>query len=211
MSSLIPSNEIVTKALRREVKMFPDDAIRELIANALIHQEFLEDGTSVVIELYSDRLEISNPGVPPIPTDRFIDEYKSRNESLAALMRRLGICEEKGSGIDRVIHSAEFHQLPAPDFRAGCLHTHATLYAHVDFSEMDRNARVRACCQHCCLKYVTNQRMTNQSLRDRFQLPKKRSESVSRVISDTLAMDMIKLTDPGATSTRYRSYVPFWA
>ncbi|NOZ41041.1 MAG: MloB, partial [Planctomycetes bacterium] len=123
VSNQVPANEVVAKALRREVKMFPDDAIRELVANALIHQDFSECGTSVMIELYSDRLEISNPGLPPIPTERFIDEYKSRNELLAGLMRRLGICEKKGSGIDRVIFSAEIHQLPAPDFRVGTLHT----------------------------------------------------------------------------------------
>ena len=32
---------------------------------------------SVMIEMYSDRVEISNPGFPTIPTDRFIDEYRS--------------------------------------------------------------------------------------------------------------------------------------
>ncbi len=211
VSSLVPANEIVTKALRFEVKMFPDDAIRELVANALIHQEFSEPGTSVMIELYSDRIEISNPGTPPISTERFIDEYQSRNELLAGLMRRLGICEEKGSGIDRVVHSAEFHQLPAPDFRAGSLHTYAVLYAHTDFSNMDRNDRIRACYQHCCLKYVTNKKMTNKTLRERFQLPSKKSESVSRVIADTIATEKIKLADPSMLSTKYRSYLPFWA
>ncbi len=211
VSNQVPANEVVAKALRREVKMFPDDAIRELVANALIHQDFSECGTSVMIELYSDRLEISNPGLPPIPTERFIDEYKSRNELLAGLMRRLGICEEKGSGIDRVIFSAEIHQLPAPDFRVGTLHTNATLYAHIEFSDMDRNARIRACYQHCCLKYVTNQTMTNQTLRERFHLPKNKAEAVSRVIADTTAAEQIKLDDPSALSKKFRSYRPFWA
>ena len=59
--------------------------------------------TSVTIEIYSDRIEIRNPGNPIITTERFIDNYQSRNEKLANLMRRLGICEEQGSGIDKVI------------------------------------------------------------------------------------------------------------
>ncbi len=211
VGSLIPTNEVVTKALRQEVRMFPLDAIRELVANALIHQDFTETGTSVRIELYDDRLEISNPGQPPIPTERFIDEYQSRNETLADLMRRLGICEEKGSGIDRVVFACEFNQLPAPDFRVGDVHTITVLFAHKEFEDMDRTDRIRACYQHCCLKYVMNERMTNQTLRERFKLPDGRTESVSRVLRDTADADKIKLADPTATSTRYRSYVPFWA
>jgi len=211
VTNLVRSNEVVTKALRSEVKMFPDDAIRELVANALIHQDFNEIGTSVKIELYSDRLEVSNPGQPPIPTERFIDEYKSRNEVFADLMRRLGICEEKGCGIDRVVFGCEFNQRPAPDFRVGAVHTTAVLFAHKDFENMDRGDRIRACYQHCCLKYVTNERMTNRTLRERFNLHAKKTESVSRVIRDTMDTDKIKLADPSVKSTRYRNYIPWWA
>ena len=110
----IPTNEVIQHALRKEKKMFPEIAIRELVANALIHQDFNESGP-ILIEIYSDRLEITNPGRPFIPTDRFIDEYQSRNERLADLMRRMGICEEKGSGVDKVIDATEVFQLPAPE------------------------------------------------------------------------------------------------
>lgn len=207
----IPSNEVIETALRHEVKMFPEIAVRELVANALIHQDFMESGSSVMVEIYADRVEIANPGKPFIPPERFIDEYQSRNERLADLMRRMGICEEKGSGVDKVIHAAEVYQLPAPDFRVGERHTKAILFSHKEFEEMDRNDRIRACYQHCCLRYVMNQKMTNQSLRDRFKLPEKKTESVSRVIRDTMDTEIIKLADPTITSLRYRSYVPFWA
>lgn len=209
--SHIPSNEVIEQAIRRDVKMFPEIAVRELVANALIHQEFSEPGTSVMIEIYDDRMEISNPGRPFIPPDRFIDEYQSRNERLADLMRRLGICEEKGSGVDKVIQAAEVYQLPAPDFRVTDLRTSAILFGHMDFEDMDRNDRVRACYQHCCLRYVMNEKMTNQSLRERFQLPEKKAESVSRTIRDAVEADRIKVADPEQTSLRYRRYVPFWA
>lgn len=211
INGLIPANEIIEQALRREVKMFPEIAVRELVANALIHQDFTEVGASVMIEIYADRLEISNPGAPSIPPDRFIDGYQSRNERLADLMRRLRICEEKGSGVDKVIQAVEAFQLPAPDFRVGVRRTSALLFAYKDFEEMDRNDRIRACYQHCCLRYVMNERMTNQSLRSRFKLSEKKTESVSRVIRDTVEAGQIKLADPHQTSTRYRSYLPFWA
>lgn len=207
----VPSNEVIEKALRRQVKMFPEIAIRELVANALIHQDFNETGASVVIELYADRLEISNPGIPFISPDRFIDEYQSRNERLADLMRRLGICEEKGSGIDKVVDSAEVYQLPAPDFRVGERRTTVVLFAHKSFESMDRNDRVRACYQHCCLRYVMNQRMTNQSLRERFNLPEEKAASVSQVIASAQEAGRIKSDDAVTQSKRYARYVPFWA
>ena len=51
------------------------------------------------VELFSGRLEITNPGKPLVQIDRMIDLLpRSRNEALAALMRRMGLCEEQGSG-----------------------------------------------------------------------------------------------------------------
>lgn len=211
INGLVPSNEVIEQALRREVKMFPEIAVRELVANALIHQDFTESGTSVMVEIYDDRMEISNPGKPFISPDRFIDEYQSRNERLADLMRRLGICEEKGSGVDKVIQAAEAFQLPAPDFRVGEKRTSVVLFGHKDFEEMDRSDRIRATYQHCCLRYVMNEKMTNQSLRERFQLSEKKTESASRAIRDAVEANKIKLADPEQTSLRYRNYVPFWA
>ncbi|MDP1562914.1 MAG: ATP-binding protein [Pirellulaceae bacterium] len=209
--SSAPQNRFIEEAVRQEVKMFPKQALRELIANALVHQDFLMTGVSVMIEMYDDRVEISNPGLPPIHVERFIDEFRSRNERLADLMRRLGICEEKGSGIDKVISASEMYQLPAPDFRVGQLRTTAILFAHQELEQMDRNDRIRACYQHCCLRYVMNEQMNNQSLRERFRLPEKKVATVTSIITATVDSGKIKLADPSQTSTRYRRYLPFWA
>lgn len=209
--SAAPQNRFIEQAVREEVKMFPKQALRELIANALIHQDFLATGASVMIEMYSDRVEISNPGTPPIRVERFIDEYRSRNERLADLMRRLGICEEKGSGIDKVVSAAEVFQLPAPDFRVGDMRTTAILFAHQDFLSMSKADRIRACYQHCCLLYVSNQRMSNQSLRERFGVPESKAATVSLVIGATKEAELIKADDSETNSTRYARYLPFWA
>lgn len=207
----IPVNEAIGKALRTEIKMFPDVMLRELVANALIHQDFNETGTSVTVEIYSDRMEILNPGTSIISPDRFIDEYQSRNERLADVMRRMGICEEQGKGIDKVITYAEVCQLPPPDWRSAERHTIAVVFAHKAFEEMDGNERVRATYQHCTLKYLTNERMNNQSLRERFKLPKDKNEVVSGVIYDALRQGKIKPENPEKTSRRYAKYIPYWA
>lgn len=209
--SSAPRNHFVEQALRDEVKMFPRQAIRELIANALVHQSFDATGQSVMVEMYADRLEVSNPGLPPIKVERFIDEFRSRNERLAELLRRMRVCEEKGSGIDKVVHLAEVFQLPAPDFRTSETRTTAVLFAHQDFAEMSKPDRIRACYQHCALKYVSNERMSNQSLRERFRLPESKAATASQVIGATKDAGLIKTDESDTTSTRYARYLPFWA
>jgi predicted HTH transcriptional regulator len=165
----------------------------------------------MMVEIYSDRVEISNPGEPVVPVERFIDGYQSRNERLADLMRRMGICEEKSSGIDRVVQTAELFQLPAPDFLAGHRRTFVTIYGPKDFEHMDRADRIRACYQHCALKWVMRQRMTNQSLRERFQLPESKSAIASQVIAATTEVGLVKLDEKVGTSRKYARYLPFWA
>jgi ATP-dependent DNA helicase RecG len=209
--SAAPQNRFIEEVVREEVKMFPEQALRELIANALVHQDFLATGTSVMIEMYSDRIEISNPGIPPIKVERFIDENRSRNEQLADIMRRFGICEEKGSGIDKVVSAAEVFQLPAPDFRVGDTRTTAVLFAHQNFADMSKADRIRACYQHCCLLYVSNQRMSNQTLRERFRLSESQAATVSQIIGYTKEAGLIKADQSESTSTRYARYLPFWA
>jgi predicted HTH transcriptional regulator len=164
-----------------------------------------------MVEIYSNRVEISNPGDPIVPVERFIDGYQSRNERLADLMRRMGVCEEKSSGVDRVIQAAEVFQLPAPDFRAGHRRTSVVIYGPRDFEGMHREDRVRACYQHCALKWVLSERMTNESLRKRFSLPVARRASVSQVIAATVDAGLIKPDDRVGGSRKYARYVPFWA
>ena len=208
----LPNNEVLGQALRRQVRMYPERAIRELVANAMIHQDFSLPGTGPMIEIFDDRLEISNPGVPLIDTLRFIDHApRSRNEILADLMRRVGICEERGSGIDKVIFDIEFSQLPAPDFRTDTTHTRVVLFAHQDLSKMDKKDKVRACYQHCCLLHVSNRLMTNATLRERFRIEEKDYPVASRIIRDTLDAKLVKPEDPESKSRKHARYIPFWA
>lgn len=205
----LPQNEQIDKVFRRQVRMYPEIAIRELVANCLIHQDFNLTGTGPMIELFKDRMEITNPGKPLVNTLRFIDESpQSRNETLARLMRRMNICEERGSGIDKVIDAVEAYQLPAPDFRVTDQHTVAVLYAPREFAQMDRQDRIRACYQHACLLYVSGKRMTNASLRERLGLNQKRYVLASRIIRDTQDEELIK---QAGGSRKDASYVPFWA
>ncbi|MCQ0034700.1 ATP-binding protein [Burkholderia glumae] len=211
VNSLIPSNEVIGQALRRTVPMYPELAVRELVANALIHQDFAVGGAGPMIEIFADRMEISNPGAPLVDVDRFLDTPpRSRNEGLASLMRRFGICEERGSGVDKVVHETEFYQLPAPEFASVLESTRACLFAHRSLAQMDKRDRIRACYLHACLRYVSRDYMSNTSLRERFGIAPQNSAMASRYIKEAVEHGMIRPYDELA-GRKYMKYVPHWA
>ncbi len=211
LDGLLPSNEVVGQALRRDVPMFPPLAVREIVANALIHQDFSARGTGPMVELFADRLEVTSPGEPLVDKDRFLDSPPtSRNETLASLMRRFGICEERGSGIDKVVAQIEMFQLPPPLFEVPPGFTRVVLFGPRGLSEMDKEDRVRACYLHACLKYVQRDFLTNTSLRARFGLDDKNRATASRLIRDAVSSGQIEPYDADA-SPRYMKYVPWWA
>ena len=208
----LPANEIIEHALRKEVSSYPPIAIRELVANAIIHQDFSVKGASPMVEIFDNRIEITNPGKPLIDTLRFVDHSpESRNELLARFMRRMNICEERGSGIDKVVFECELHQLPAPDFIVGDNYTRVILYASKILRIMDKHDKTRACYLHACLKHVSGEYMTNQSLRTRFGIEEHNYSIVSRIIADTIKEGLIRYNDPENKSRKYAKYVPFWA
>lgn len=205
----LPQNEKIGQALRKEVRMYPKIAVRELVANALIHQDFSIAGAGPMVEIFADRMEISNPGVPLIDTLRFIDEPpRSRNEALAALMRRMSICEERGSGIDKVIFQVEMFTLPAPDFRVAGDSMVAVLFGPRQFAQMDRKERIRGCYQHACLQYVSGTRMSNATLRKRMGIKESSYTVATKIINDTIEAELIRLH---SGTRRDACYVPFWA
>jgi predicted HTH transcriptional regulator len=211
ISSQVPPNEIMGKALRKTVPMYPDLAVRELVANALIHQDFLVTGTGPMVELFEDRLEITNPGKPLVKTERFLDTPpKSRNEALASFMRRVGVCEERGSGVDKVVFQTEFNQLPAPAFEVPEENTRAVLFAHRPLTRMDAEDRIRATYLHACLRYVSRDFMTNTTIRERFGIEPQNIAMASRLIKEAIQAGLICPHDPNA-APKMKKYVPFWA
>lgn len=169
INASLPTNEVMGQALRTSVPLYPELAIRELVANAVIHQDLTITGAGPMVEIFANRLEITNPGVSLVTPDRFVDmPPRSRNEALASFMRRIGVCEERGSGIDKVVALAEIFQLPAPLFRVVGENTQAVLFAHQPYQQMGREDRIRACYLHACLQYVRGEEMTNSTLRQRF-------------------------------------------
>lgn len=211
INGLLPSNEVVEQALRKTVPMFPELAVRELVANALIHQDFFVTGAGPMVEIFDDRIEITNPGAPLVDTQRFVDTPpKSRNEVLASLMRRIGICEERGSGWDKVVFQTELYQLPAPLPESGEDYTRVVLFAPRPLSKMDKADRIRAVYLHACLRYVNRDYLTNTSVRERFGIEPQNIASASRLIREAVEAGFIVPYDPNA-APKLMKYVPVWA
>ena len=210
INGLLPFSEVIEEALRKTVPAFPELAVRELVANALIHQDFLVTGAGPMVEIFEDRIEITNPGVPLVDTQRFVDSPpRSRNEALASFMRRIGICEERGSGWDKVVFLSELNQLPAPLAEVAGENTRVVLFAPRPLSSMDRAERVRATYLHACLRYVNREYLTNTSVRGRFGIEVRNSAKASRLIGEAVQEGAIVPDDPRAAPKLMR-YMPWW-
>ena len=212
IASQLPHSEPIGQAFREEIRAYPETALRELVANALIHQDFSVPGAGPMVEIFDRRVEITNPGAPLIDPRRFLDfPPKTRNPKLAGMMRRMQICEEAGTGVDKVVEEIEGYRLPAAEFRVKGDNTQVVLFGPKKFSDMTRPERAHACYQHACLRYVRGEPVTNMSLRERFGLPAKRHASVSRVIKNAIGDGLVKVFENGSAVGRGASYVPFWA
>ena len=95
-------------------------ALREAITNAVMHRDWFIEGANVFVEIYEDRIEISNPGGLPkgmLPSDL---GYKSvrRNPLIADLLHRIAYIEKAGTGIRRMRDGARERGYPEPEFSA---------------------------------------------------------------------------------------------
>jgi ATP-dependent DNA helicase RecG len=213
LRALLPGSEIIKNALRKETTVYPEIALRELIANALIHQDFSIRGSGPMIEIFDDRIEISNPGrlLPSKKIERLIRTTpESRNEILAAAFRRYNICEERGSGFEKAVVAIELYGLPPLKFEELENSFRVTMYRPKTFAELTPVERIEACYQHSIIKYFSSGGLTNTSLRERFKMHEKQRPQVSLVIKEALAQGKIKPKDPNNESTKFAEYIPIW-
>lgn len=211
----LPTSEVIQDALRKNVPIYPDITVRELVANALIHRDFSMTGTHPMVEIFSDRMEILSPGalLPTMEIKRLVDmSPESRNELFASLMRRMQICEERGSGIDKALFAVELFGLPPIKFIDRHNTFAAIVYSPKSFKQMSQEERLNACLQHCCLRYyVAQDPMTNASLRKRLGLKDGQYAVAWKVTAAAMDRKLIKPRGSGKQSRRYAAYVPFWA
>lgn len=211
VSALLPSSEDVASVSLTTKSRYPLPSIREAIANSLIHQDLYITGTGPVMEVFDNRIEVTNPGTPLVDVMRIIDNPpKSRNEKMAALMRRMKMCEELGRGWDRMVLACEIQNLPAPRIEVFEESTKVTIFSEMEFKNIPADDKIWSCYLHACLMYIQGDALTNTSLRDRFGLKESSAGSISRLIKEAVEKNKIKALD-SKTAKRYMRYVPIWA
>lgn len=211
IEAMTPTSEPIVGGLRQNITAFPMLAVRETVANALIHQDFSITGAGPTVEIFEGRIEVINPGTPLIDIKRIVDNPpRSRNEALSSLMRRMHICEELGTGWDKIVMSCEMKQLPAPQIYLYEGNTKVILYSYVAFKDMTMEDKLWAVYLHSCLQFVQNKHLTNSSLRNRFGIESSAISNISRLIKRAKDDELIKLFAE-ETSNRYKQYDPYWA
>lgn len=211
VNALLPSREDANAVKLTTKSKFPLPSVREAIANSLIHQDLYITGAGPVIEVFDNRVEVTNPGTPLVDILRIIDNPpKSRNEKLASLMRRMKMCEELGRGWDRMVLACEMQYLPAPRIEIFQESTKVTLFAEMEYTNIPMDDKLWSCYLHACLMYIQGDALTNGTLRNRFGLKESSAGSISRLIKEAVEQKRIKAIDP-ETAKRYMRYVPIWA
>jgi predicted HTH transcriptional regulator len=212
LKRVLPHSEVIQQSLRNQVTVYPEIALRELIANALIHQDFSVTGAGPTIEIFDDRIVFTNPGslLPSKRLDRLIGTTpESRNELLASKFRLYRICEERGTGFQKVVQSVELFGLPPVLFNALDNDFQVIIFAPRKFAEMSQPDRIEACYQHAVLQYFSSQTLTNTSLRTRFKISERQRNQITNVISDAVDAGRIKRKDSTA-GNKFAEYVPYW-
>ncbi|MGN1343189.1 MAG: RNA-binding domain-containing protein [Traorella sp.] len=209
--SLIPQFEVIDAGRREEFVMFPRKAIREMIGNMIIHQDLMAHGSGPMLEIFDTKVEASNPGSLLVDVDRIIDTAPhSRNENIAAFLRIIGVCEERGSGFDRMEEGlCELH-IPATKVETGSDFTRTKFYWYKNFNDWTREERIRTCYLYTCYCYINDIEISNKELRKRFGVEEKNKAMVSRVINAAVDEGYIKLADENAV-VKMRRYIPYWA
>ncbi len=190
---------------------WPETALRELILNAMIHQDFSTKGTGTLIEIFSDRVEISNPGPPLVDVQRLVNTPPiSRNHGLTAMMQKMNLINLTGSGWDKIVTETEQYKMPVPLAEVESNVTRVVLFSPRDLSDMDRETRIWSIYQHACLQLANRDYLTNASLRNRFGIELKNSAIASRLIKEAVEANVI-IPCEANIGRKHMRYAPAWA
>ncbi len=113
------SDLVVLGARRFELPKIPEVVIREALANALAHRSYEQNGTPVRIELRPGSVTITSPGgLPePVTVGNMRETTAARNLDVIRALRRLGLAEDAGRGVDVMQDTMRSEMLEPPEFR----------------------------------------------------------------------------------------------
>lgn len=123
---------IIGKIRRTEILEYPPEAVREIILNALMHADYSMKGSQIQVALFSDRLEVTNPGGLPFgqTMKKALSGFsRLRNHVIGRVFRELQLVEQWGSGLQRIREICEKLGLKTPTFLEENNHFRVTIYS----------------------------------------------------------------------------------
>ena len=108
----------IKEVRRKEIFELPEIAIREAVVNAVCHRDYFEKGANVMVEIFDDRVEISNPGslIHGMTFEDFGKRSMTRNPTIASLLHRIHYIEKMGTGINRMKDACKEAGISEPEF-----------------------------------------------------------------------------------------------
>jgi len=109
----------IKTARRKEIPQYPEEAYREAIVNAIMHRDYFDKSSDVMVEVYRNKIVVFNPGglVKWLKPEEFGTISKRRNPIVASLLSRTIFVEKMGTGINRIKNAMKSSNLPVPEFK----------------------------------------------------------------------------------------------
>ncbi|MDD6622089.1 MAG: ATP-binding protein [Bacteroidales bacterium] len=197
---------------REELPDYPERAVTEAIANAIIHRDYMQMGSEIHIDMYDDRLEIYSPG--GMMDGSLIQQLnplsvpsKRRNPLLADFFSRLGLMERRGSGMKKIINTyRRYEQLSgchAPEFTSNASEFHVTLW-NLNYDGSNNNTTTAKASQE--VEFIKEPvEFTKEFIKEPVEFTKefiKASRQIYKLISMNSKVSTIQMADSMGLSTR---------
>ena len=195
--------------IREDSYSIPPIAVREALANALMHQDLLS-GYGPLVEVFDNRVEWSNSGELHVEINRIIDMVPmAENPKMALFLRRINIGDTSGSGVDKICLSLEKEKAAPPSFETSPTGTRLIIFRNKHFADMDQEEKVQAIYYHVVLKHIEREDATNASIRNRFGLGEEAIYVVTRLLAAAVSKGLIKKKE--VSGKKDSAYLPYWA
>lgn len=167
---------VVTGPMRHDVPRLPPRVVREAIANAVAHRDYSHDRSPIVVEVRPSAVRIVSPGRLPAPVTiaTLRESQAPRNHTVIDVLRRLGLAEDSGQGIDVMQDGMRLELLEEPEFEEGedwfavtlRLRGQVSTSERAWLAELERQGRLRSDDRLLLLLALRERRISNSRARE---------------------------------------------
>lgn len=190
----IGTDMVVTGAHRHDVSRLPRRAVREVLANAVAHRSYELDRAPVVVELRPSHVKVVSPGTlpPPVTIETLRHDQSPRNHTVIDVLRRFGLAEDSGQGIDVIEDTFALELLETPRFHEDIdavrvelpMHGLVSVNERAWLAELERTGVVEHDDRRLLLTVLRQGRLTNRQARELLSMDSTRARAHVRRLRD---------------------------